>query len=98
MWCLGFAEAAVGAIAHSGTAPGWLLCLVAVCMLGLVLWVYLHMYTIYPGFLTISGRDAVELAKYRMLIENIESLDKLDRRILDAVLRASDAPDPKDIQ
>ena len=98
MWCLGFAEAAIGAIAYSNTVPGWFLCVAAILMLGMVLGVYLVMYTRYPGFLTVSGREAVELAKFRMLIENTESIDKFDKQVLMSVIQTTTLPDPQDIQ
>ena len=100
MWCLAFAESALGAASFSGEVPGWLTCLTATLMLLMVLITYWCMYSKYPGFLTLSGRDAVELSKFKMLLENPnhEWLEKLDHRTLTALMQPTHKVDVQDIQ
>lgn len=100
MWCLAFAESAIGAISFSSDVPGWLTCTTALAMLLMVLYTYWRMYSKYPGFLTLTGQDAVELGKFRMLLEtaDLEWLERLNHRTLTALMRPRHEISAQDIQ
>ena len=69
-------------------------------MLLMVLITYWLMYSKHPGFLTLSGRDAVELGKFKMLLDNPKNewLEKLDHRTLTALMQRTGELDEHDIQ
>lgn len=60
--CLAFAEVGVGAISALANPNGNLVAGFALLALGMVLLTLAYMYRINPGFLTLSGQDASELA------------------------------------
>lgn len=66
--CLGFAEASLGAIVGLSDANGNLIAVFALAALGMVLFTLCFMYKSNPGFLTLAGQQASDLAMLQSIL------------------------------